>query len=328
MAEGALASAKKQKKKQDAEGPKSAKKRKAPGQSCGASQTLSVSLVISAFSVTAPNIPSAHSCLPSLTQHFGFCRMSLCACSCAPIAFLFPDALAVKDSGQGSPDTAVKPKKKKVAEQVVVKAQPSEDASEGAIAHQPSKTKKKQKQKLKAESNGNGYEEPGAEARADGNGGAESASSDEAVEEDTDVPHRTADGGESSGQEGDPEPAVTGPIKFKGSVMEGGLHQVEGIMSSTTFASLELSENSRNAIKDMGFENMTEVQARTIPQLLTGRDVLGAARTGSGKTLAFLVPAVELLYHAKFMPRNGTGVVIISPTRELAMQVCSFISGT
>jgi ATP-dependent RNA helicase DDX18/HAS1 len=55
--------------------------------------------------------------------------------------------------------------------------------------------------------------------------------------------------------------------------------------------------------------------------LLTGRDILGAARTGSGKTLAFLVPAIELLYHGKFMPRNGTGVLIISPTRELAMQI-------
>lgn len=62
-------------------------------------------------------------------------------------------------------------------------------------------------------------------------------------------------------------------------------------------------------------------QARTIPALLTGRDVLGAARTGSGKTLAFLIPAVELLHRAKFMPRNGTGAIIIGPTRELALQV-------
>ena len=44
------------------------------------------------------------------------------------------------------------------------------------------------------------------------------------------------------------------------------------------------------------------------------------ARAGSGKTLAFLIPCVELLFRAKFKPRNGTGVVIISPTRELAMQ--------
>lgn len=62
-------------------------------------------------------------------------------------------------------------------------------------------------------------------------------------------------------------------------------------------------------------------QARTIPALLTGRDVLGAARTGSGKTLAFLIPAAELLHRAKFMPRNGTGAIVIAPTRELALQV-------
>jgi superfamily II DNA/RNA helicase len=48
--------------------------------------------------------------------------------------------------------------------------------------------------------------------------------------------------------------------------------------------------------------------------------LVGAAKTGSGKTLAFLIPAVELIYKLKFMPRNGTGVIIISPTRELSMQ--------
>ncbi|KAJ4830852.1 hypothetical protein Tsubulata_040369 [Turnera subulata] len=63
-----------------------------------------------------------------------------------------------------------------------------------------------------------------------------------------------------------------------------------------------------------------QVQARSIPPLLIGKDVLGAARTGSGKTLAFLIPAVELLYNIRFAPRNGTGVVVICPTRELAIQ--------
>lgn len=48
--------------------------------------------------------------------------------------------------------------------------------------------------------------------------------------------------------------------------------------------------------------------------------MVGSAKTGSGKTLAFLIPAVELIYKLKFMPRNGTGVIIISPTRELSMQ--------
>lgn len=101
----------------------------------------------------------------------------------------------------------------------------------------------------------------------------------------------------------------------------GGTEQVEGIMSTTSFESLPVSEPTKNALKDTGFSHMTEIQARSIPQLLTGRDVLGAARTGSGKTLSFVVPAVELLFHAHFMPRNGTGVIIISPTRELAMQI-------
>jgi ATP-dependent RNA helicase DDX18/HAS1 len=66
---------------------------------------------------------------------------------------------------------------------------------------------------------------------------------------------------------------------------------------------------------------LLQIQAKAIPPLMMGEDVLGAARTGSGKTLAFLIPAVELLYRVKFTPRNGTGVLVICPTRELAIQV-------
>ncbi|KAI9321647.1 ATP-dependent RNA helicase HAS1 [Dichotomocladium elegans] len=88
-----------------------------------------------------------------------------------------------------------------------------------------------------------------------------------------------------------------------------------------SFESLDVCEKTRNGIKDMGFEKMTEVQARTIPPLMAGRDVLGAAKTGSGKTLAMLIPAVELLNKLKFKPRNGTGVIVVSPTRELALQI-------
>jgi len=95
----------------------------------------------------------------------------------------------------------------------------------------------------------------------------------------------------------------------------------ESVMSSKEFASLELCEPSSNAIKDMKFTFMTEVQARSIPTLLSGRDLLGAARTGSGKTLAFLIPSVELMYRARMVPRNGVGTLVISPTRELAMQI-------
>lgn len=74
----------------------------------------------------------------------------------------------------------------------------------------------------------------------------------------------------------------------------------------TAFASLDLSPGTRKAIEGMGFTNMTEVQARTIPPLLAGKDVLGAAKTGSGKTLSFLIPAIEMLNKLKFKPRNGT----------------------
>ncbi|KRZ13371.1 putative ATP-dependent RNA helicase pitchoune [Trichinella zimbabwensis] len=96
----------------------------------------------------------------------------------------------------------------------------------------------------------------------------------------------------------------------------------QSILSDKSFSSLAgiVSEQTLKAIGDMGFETMTEIQAQTIPSLLEGRDVMGAAKTGSGKTLAFLVPAVELLYKLRFLPRNGTGCIVISPTRELSMQ--------
>ncbi|KAI8542099.1 hypothetical protein RHMOL_Rhmol08G0112600 [Rhododendron molle] len=93
-----------------------------------------------------------------------------------------------------------------------------------------------------------------------------------------------------------------------------------GIMTTERFESLPISELSLNSIKEMNFQCLTQIQARSIPPLLEGKDVLGAARTGSGKTLAFLIPAVELLHHIRFTPRNGTGVVVICPTRELAIQ--------
>jgi ATP-dependent RNA helicase DDX18/HAS1 len=86
------------------------------------------------------------------------------------------------------------------------------------------------------------------------------------------------------------------------------------------------------------FTQMTEIQSRTIPALLTGRDIMAQAKTGGGKTLAFLIPAIELLQKARFKPRNGmlcmpslpfithsigcagTGALVISPTRELSLQ--------
>lgn len=88
-----------------------------------------------------------------------------------------------------------------------------------------------------------------------------------------------------------------------------------------TFDSLPLSEKTKSALKIMDFTRMTQIQSRAIPPLLMGKDLIGAAKTGSGKTLAFLIPCLELLHKSHFTPKNGTGVIVIAPTRELAMQL-------
>ena len=94
----------------------------------------------------------------------------------------------------------------------------------------------------------------------------------------------------------------------------------DAYFSNTQFSDLGLSDQTMKAIDAFGFEKCSEIQARSIPHILNGRDVLGAAKTGSGKTLAYMVPAVEMLRRAHFTPKNGTGVLVITPTRELAMQ--------
>lgn len=80
---------------------------------------------------------------------------------------------------------------------------------------------------------------------------------------------------------------------------------VESILTDDLFSSLEISENTQRALRENSFVRMTEIQAKSIPPLLSGRDLMGAAKTGSGKTLAFLIPAIEMLHKAKFLPRNG-----------------------
>ncbi|CAL5382349.1 unnamed protein product [Camellia sinensis] len=66
---------------------------------------------------------------------------------------------------------------------------------------------------------------------------------------------------------------------------------------------------------------LSQIQARSIPPLLEGKDLLGAARTGFGKTLAFLTPAMELLHQIQI------GVIVICPTRELAIQTHAVAKG-
>jgi ATP-dependent RNA helicase DDX10/DBP4 len=87
------------------------------------------------------------------------------------------------------------------------------------------------------------------------------------------------------------------------------------------FSDLPLCEATASGLRASHFEVLTDVQRAAIPLALKGHDVLGAAKTGSGKTLAFLVPVLEKLYHARWTEYDGLGALIISPTRELAVQI-------
>jgi ATP-dependent RNA helicase DeaD len=95
--------------------------------------------------------------------------------------------------------------------------------------------------------------------------------------------------------------------------------QIEDTTSSTSFEELGLDQTLLAAIGEMGFERPTEVQARTVPLALSGADLLVQSRTGSGKTCAFGIPLLQKLVS----PDVGeVQALVLSPTRELALQVC------
>ncbi|XP_049849945.1 probable ATP-dependent RNA helicase ddx10 [Schistocerca gregaria] len=89
---------------------------------------------------------------------------------------------------------------------------------------------------------------------------------------------------------------------------------------ATTFDQLPLSSRTKRALKDNKYETLTDIQRSALPHALVGRDILGTAKTGTGKTLCFLIPVIELLYRLKWSIEDGLGALILSPTRELAMQ--------
>mmetsp|Transcript_39724 Transcript_39724/g.95556 ORF Transcript_39724/g.95556 Transcript_39724/m.95556 type:complete len:824 (-) Transcript_39724:55-2526(-) len=80
------------------------------------------------------------------------------------------------------------------------------------------------------------------------------------------------------------------------------------------------NKNGNNLSNKKQFWTMTDIQNACIPHALRGRDILGAARTGSGKTLAFLIPLLEKLFRRQCTPADGPGAIVLSPTRELAVQ--------
>lgn len=83
------------------------------------------------------------------------------------------------------------------------------------------------------------------------------------------------------------------------------------------FNELEIKEELLRAIDAMGFTEMTEIQERAIPRLMTGVDLIGKSQTGTGKTMAFAIPAIQ-----RIMPEiRKPQVLVLLPTRELALQV-------
>jgi ATP-dependent RNA helicase DeaD len=87
---------------------------------------------------------------------------------------------------------------------------------------------------------------------------------------------------------------------------------------SITFSELGLDDAVLKALKDVGYETPSAIQAATIPLLLAGRDVVGLAQTGTGKTAAFALPILSRLDVSQKSPQ----ALVLAPTRELALQVC------
>jgi len=88
-------------------------------------------------------------------------------------------------------------------------------------------------------------------------------------------------------------------------------------MKNSSFSELNISPEILKAINEMGFEAPTSIQTRCIPQILAGKDLVGHAQTGTGKTAAFGIPALQMANKGS----NTPSVLILCPTRELAIQV-------
>jgi len=88
-----------------------------------------------------------------------------------------------------------------------------------------------------------------------------------------------------------------------------------------SFTELNLNSKLLQAIEASGFTAPTDIQRRAIPLILAGRDVMASAQTGTGKTAAFVLPALERLLVPSPVNGRGPRVLVLTPTRELAMQV-------
>ncbi|KAJ9613394.1 ATP-dependent RNA helicase dbp4 [Cladophialophora chaetospira] len=98
-------------------------------------------------------------------------------------------------------------------------------------------------------------------------------------------------------------------------------HDSKSSSPPENFVDVPLSQATQDGLSASHFKTLTTIQSRTIPLALQEADILGAAKTGSGKTLAFLIPVLENLYRKRWTNYDGVGALILSPTRELAIQI-------
>jgi ATP-dependent RNA helicase RhlE len=87
-----------------------------------------------------------------------------------------------------------------------------------------------------------------------------------------------------------------------------------------SFKKLNIIQPILNAISKVGYEKPTAIQEQTIPHILAGRDLIGCAQTGTGKTASFAIPILQLL-HQKNSSKKAIRSLILTPTRELAIQI-------
>lgn len=92
-------------------------------------------------------------------------------------------------------------------------------------------------------------------------------------------------------------------------------------MEITKFDELELNPNILRAVEEMGFEEMSPIQAKAIPMILDGKDIVGQAQTGTGKTAAFGIPLIQKIN----LKDKNLQAIVLCPTRELAIQVAEEI---
>ncbi len=92
-----------------------------------------------------------------------------------------------------------------------------------------------------------------------------------------------------------------------------------------SFDSIGLPQDLLKAVKECGYKTMTPIQQQAIPAVRTGQDVLASAQTGTGKTAAFALPIIEQLLKGKMSGEHVVKALILTPTRELAVQIAENI---